>query len=286
MMSNEQVAKNWYSFLGYSDRCVRGGIDFFQDDAIYSQVFKKIPNETFWTNLGNDAYFTPSDELFDSGTPPVHLYLLVRVVAKYIDSRTISFRRNKEAAVARGVREGVLRRDPQTGRMMSSEEEVNRFLVDDSEYRLNIMLNNMKDILIELYSLVLSHRYGQLDSQLAKRILSSRDVARFVKSGCATEVAPVGDQDGTKIIGPIYEFLRYSTKQYYFDNQAEIQAAARLKAYLWQRRVVNRMRENVLRLSARIVDYNQPWKPEGKNFFESLPDQARVGRVPSGTEIT
>ena len=48
---------------------------------------------------------------------------------------------------------------------MSTEEEVSRFLADDGEYRLNIMLSNMKDVMIELFALVLSSRYGNIDAQ-------------------------------------------------------------------------------------------------------------------------
>ncbi len=154
---------------------------------------------------------------------------------------------------------------------MSTEEEVSRFLADDGEYRLNIMLSNMKDVMIELFALVLSSRYGNIDAQLANRILTSTEMAEFAVSACAPELAPVGEQNGERIIGPIYELLRYCTKQYFYANQAEIQAAPRVKAYLWHRRIVSKVRENVIKQSAKIIDYDEVWKPRGKKCFDSLP---------------
>ncbi len=200
----------------------------------------------------------------------MHTYLLAFIIAQYIDAMTPSFRQNKEEAIEPGVQQGSLKRDSQ-GRLVSTEDEVNRFLSDDGEYRLNIMLTNMKDITIELYALVLAARYGNIDAQLANKILTSGELSEYVTSACSPEKAPVLDQHGGAIIGPIYGFLRYCTQQYFYANQAEIHAAARMKAYLWQRKVVSKMRENVLKVAGRIAEFDVNWKPRGKNFLESLP---------------
>jgi hypothetical protein len=268
-LENSELCRIWYSFTGFSDRSVRGGIDFFQDDDIYAQIFKHTPNEKFRGEFASNPHFSPTDDWFEIGTPSPHVYLLAYVISKYINSRTLSSHKNKEDAIERGVKEGALKRDGQS-RLVSADDEVSRFLADDGEYRLNIMLSNMKDVMIELYALVLSSRYGNIDAQLATRVLTSPEMAEFVTSACAPELAPAAEQNGEKIIGPTYEFLRYCTKQYFYANQAEIQAAARIKSYLWHRRVVAKMRENVIKLSAKIIDYDEVWKPRGKKFFDSL----------------
>ena len=269
-IENSELCRIWYSFTGFSDRSVRGGIDFFDDPNIYSQIFKRMPNEKFWTEFANNPHFSPSEDWFEIGTPPVHAYLLAFVISKYIDFKTISSHKNKEDALERGVKEGSIRKDSQ-GRITSPDEDVSKFLADDGEYRLNIMLSNMKDITIELFALVLSSRYGNIDAQLATRILTSPELAEYVSSACAPEIAPGPEQNGQKIIAPTYEFLRYCTQQYFYANQAEIKAAPRIKAYLWYRRIVSKMRDNVCKLNAKIVEYDEIWKPRGKRFFESLP---------------
>jgi hypothetical protein len=269
-IENSELAKIWYSFIGFSDRTVHGGIDFFEDEVVYSQIFKRTPNDKFWHEFAANAHFSPDDDWFEIGDPPVHAYLLAFVISKYIDAKTLNPRQNKDDAIDRGVSKGFLRRDGQ-GRLTSTEEDVTNFLAEDDEYRLNIMLGNMKDIMVELSALVLSARYGNIDAQLANRILTSPELQTYVTSACSPEEAPDGDQNGSKIIGPTFQFLKYCTKQYFYANQAEIQAAARMKAYLWQRKVVNKMRENVLKLSPKITDYDVNWKPRGTGFFESLP---------------
>ncbi len=270
-IENKELAKVWYSFIGFSDQCVRGGIDFFEDEGIYSQVFKRSPNEKLWVEFAINPHFTPSEDWYEIGTPPVHTYLLAYVVAKYIDSQVLSFQRNKTDAISRGMREGTLRADPQ-GRLISSEDDLSKFLAEDGEYRLNIMLSNMTDILVELFALVLASRYSNINALLANKILNSTELDSYVKSGCAPEAAPGPEQTGGSVIGPTFQFLRYCTTQYFYANQAEIRAASRMKAYLWQRKVVNKMKDNVLKLSSQIAGYDESWKPRGKKFFESLPD--------------
>lgn len=269
-IENSELCRIWFSFTGFSDRSVRGGIDFFDDPTIYSQIFKRTPNEKFWAEFASNPHFSPSEDWFEIGTPSVHAYLLAFVISKYIDSKTISSHQNKEDALARGVREGSLKKDNQ-GRITSPDEDVNKFLADDGEYKLNIMLSNMKDITIELFALVLSSRYGNIDAQLATRILTSSELTEYVSSACAPETAPGPEQNGQKIIAPTYAFVRYCTQQYFYANQAEIKAAPRIKTYLWHRRIVSKMRDNVIKLNAKIVEYDEVWKPRGKRFFESLP---------------
>jgi len=276
-LENEKLARVWYSFIGYSDQAQQGGIDFFQDEPdeeeetdIYSRVFKRTTNEKFWKAFAANSHFSASDDWFEIGTPPVHTYLLAYIISEYIRSKTPSFRANKEEAIERGVTQAVLRRDGQ-GRLVSDDEEVSRYLFEDGEYRLNIMLANMKDVTLELYALVLAARYGNIDAPLSNKILNSDEMATYVASACSPEDAPGLDQNGKAVVGPIYGFLRYCAQQYFYANQAEIQAAARMKAYLWQRKVVNKMRENALKMADRITEFDVNWKPRGKKFFESLP---------------
>jgi hypothetical protein len=276
-LENEKLARVWYSFIGYSDQTQQGGISFFQDQRdeddetdMYSRIFKRTTNDKFWKEFSSNSHFVASDDWFEIGTPPVHTYLLAYALAEYIRSMTPSFRSNKEEAIERGVQQGILSRDGQ-GRLVSKEEDVSRFLFEDGEYRLNIMLANMKDVTLELYALVLAARYGNIDAQLSNKILNSQELTEYVTSACSPENAPGSDQNGKAVIGPIYGFLRYCTQQYFYANQAEIQAAARMKAYLWQRKVVNKMRENVLKTAGRITEFDVNWKPRGKSFFDSLP---------------
>lgn len=269
-IENKEMARIWYSFIGYSDQTEHGGIDFFQDESIYAQIFKRTTSEKFWKEFASSAHFSPTEDSLDIGTPSVHAYLLAYTIFQYIGEMTPSFGQNKDEAIERGVQQETLERDGQ-GRVISSEDKINQFLSEDGEYRLNIMLANMKDITLELYALVLAAKYGNIDGQLASKILTSSEMSDYISSACSPEKLPGTDQNGSAVIGPIYGFLRYCTQQYFYANQAEIQAAARMKAYLWQRKTVNKMRESVLKMSPRIADFDINWKARGKQFLDSLP---------------
>jgi hypothetical protein len=262
-IGNEELAKAWYAFIGHSDEVVRGGIDFFQTEEAYTQIFKRAPNSKFWSAYAQNASFVASEEYFDNITPSAYAYLLVYSINQYIRSKTISSRQNKQSAIERGRQEGKIKGN--------AEDQIIAFLVEDADYRINIMMSNMKDILTELFGLVLASKYGEINAQLASRLLNFPEVIEYLTSGFLPEKGPSSIQDGTRVFGPTYEFLRYCSQQFFFANRAEIQAAARLKSYLWQRKIVVRMKENLLKLDELVRDYDVNWKQRGKSFLESLP---------------
>jgi hypothetical protein len=201
----------------------------------------------------------------------VYQYLLAWILGQYVDSRRISFRVNREEAIRRGIDKAELKGDSANNRVLSSKEEVDRFLANDPGYKLNIMLNNMREVLIELYSFLLFRAYGSLEAQTARNLLTLTDITKFFETGCNPQQAPEGRQEGNGVFGPAFEFLRYCAKQYYFENRAEIEASPRLKSYLAHKKVVNAMRASLLHEDERIVDYSPVWKRPGYTFIKSLP---------------
>jgi hypothetical protein len=273
-IDSKQLAKDWFSWIGYSDRVLRGGLDFFAEQDVYNRVFKSRPNSAFWEESANSAYFHPSTEHFEPGIPSIYQYLLATAAAAYVDARRVGWRTNRQEALARGLARGQLRGDVDTERVTSSAREVDEFLAQDQEYRLNIILNNSRDILVELFAMVLARRYGSLTGGQSRRLLQMPSIEAFCTSAFNTRAAPQERQDGTAVLGPVYAFLQYSVKQYYFENKAEIQAKPRLKAYFFDRKTVDRLRDEVLRVDEDIRDWDQPWKSPGMAFTESLPELA------------
>jgi hypothetical protein len=277
---NDEVAKCWYSFIGNSEKASQGGIDYFRaklaetsnDVDLYDRIFKNCPNASFWAAFRDKAHFESKEEFFETQIPSVSQYLLAFVISRLLQAKRIAAKQNREQALARGTKLGKLKVDLTNQQMLSTKSEIDEFLTQDAEYKLNIMLNNMKEILLELFGFVLCRRYGPLHPPLCQKCLSMAELVQFIESGCDVSRAPGSVQTGHSVVGPIYEFIRYTMKQYYFENRAEVEAAARLKAYLWDRRVVTKMRESIISQDIAIVDFNVPWKPPGKGFLESLPD--------------
>jgi len=270
-IDNEKLAKAWYSWVGNSEKALKGGFNYFEDDDVYNRVFRSSPNTLFWEEFSSNSYFNPDERHFVPGIPSIYQYLLALSVFKFINIKRVSWRLNRESAVKRGVEQGSLRYDDNSQRMISNKVEIDEFLASDTNYRLNIMINNMNDILVELFSFLLSNKYGELSPSLCKKTLATDELSSFSKSHFHLEKMPREEQDGKQILGPLYAFIKHSIKQYYFKNKAEISAAPRLKAYLFQRRVVHRLKETLLSTNHEISDFVQPWKRENKPFLDTLP---------------
>lgn len=273
IIKNDLLSRVWYSWIGNSEKAVKGGLEYFENDDIYKMVFRSMPNEGFWEEFSSNNYFIPKENLFSPGTPTVHQFLLALLTYQIINSNKLSGKKNRENALSRGVQEGFLHADPITNRITSSKLEQDNYLNSRNEdYKINIMINNMNDIIVELFSFALTRRYCKLDPNTSKKLLELDEVTKYLTSNFFDIYKPADSQDGTKVFGPTYSFLRYVIKQYYYEYKAEINAAPRLKAYLFNRDVVFRLKEKMIYYNQTTKDYDDSWKLSRKTFFDSLPD--------------
>ena len=134
------------------------------------------------------------------------------------------------------------------------------------------MINNMREVIIELFSFILCRKYMVLDVQNIRKIMGMPSEALYLESGFDIGSLPGAKQDGSLIFGPTYDFLKDTLKEYYFEFQAEVKAAPRLKSYLAQRPTINKLRDSLIKRNNNIIEYDAPWKIVGKTFVDSLPD--------------
>lgn len=274
VLDNQELAKAWFSFMGHSHDALRGGFDYFTDgdeDSAYTRVFKSVPTPAFWSAFCQPS-FTPKKEYFAPGVPSVYQYLLSWGIARYIDQRRVSFKLNRQGAVKRGVRSGALKGDPDTGQCVSTSKEIDEYLSKDLDYFLNSMVNNMREVMIELYSFVLCLKYTECSAQFCQDLIGALPRHKqFLESACDAN-ALSAKQDGKSLLGPIYEFLKDCAQQYYFKYEAEIKAAPRLKSYLAQRATINRFRAIIPERNQSTKGYDVEWKKPNRTFVESLPE--------------
>jgi hypothetical protein len=274
LLDNQDLAKAWYAFTGHSHRALRGGIDYFEDepDGVYRRVFRSFPSPAFWSTFQAPT-FTLDEGLFEAGIPSAYQFLLAAGVGEYVDSRRVSFRVNRQEAIRRGLNNGELKGDEDTVNRKNTRREIDEYLSSDVDYNLNIMINNMREVMIELMAFILVNKFGPVDAQTAQTLIHAFPGEEcFINSGFYDLDDIQLTQTGQDLFGPSYEFLRDCIKQYYFEFQAEIAAAPRLKSYLAQRSTVNRMRDLLLRRNKAIREFDARWKLIGKTFFESLPE--------------
>jgi len=272
IIDNQDLAKLWYSFIGYSSHSLRGGVKFFEDesDNAYTKVFKTVPTPTFWSAF-RSANFSPNEDYYGPGAPSVYQYLLAHGIAKYIDAKRISYNKNRANAIKRGIIGGVLDGDLESGVSTNQRETIDKYLVSDIEYNINIILSNTREILIELYSFIFANKYAEVDAAFSKNIITNSNEKVFYSKGCDISAYPDTVKSANFIIPSTYEFIKDCMKQYYFEYESELKAAPRLKAYFWQRDTIAKIKLKVIQRNQSIRDYDQPWKLPGKTFIDSLP---------------
>ena len=275
VISNENLAKAWYAFIGYSHKALFGGIKYFDDESgVYDIVFKNIPSNDYWACF-SETYFDPDKkgkEYLSPGIPNVYQYLLAYGIDSYIKGRIISPRQNKLEAIKRGIERRDLEGDPETGECSSSEDKINEWLSKDNIYFRNIMISNMKEIFIELFAFILTIKYGTCDAHICKKIITeTRDESPYFEKGFSKDCLPLSRQDGNAIFSPIYDFLVYCVEQYRQKYFYEIKAAPRLKSYFAKRDTVIKFRNLLIDRNDETINLDEPWKKSRVSFLDSLP---------------
>lgn len=118
----------WYSFIGFSDKNVVGGIKYFEKENIYELLFNSNPNDSFWDYYFK-SIFIPELDFFDSSIPGPYQYLMSFGVSRFIKSKQLSNSKNRLDAIKRGIKNKELKGDEETGKLMSSDEEIGTYLV-------------------------------------------------------------------------------------------------------------------------------------------------------------
>jgi len=286
-VENEDVAKAWYSWIGYSGRALQGGTDYFGDDATYETVFKKRPLAAFWEAFGQPGFDKPGDDMFEALTPSAHQYLLARSVAAYVKESNPSPYRNRHESIMRLVKAKKIVGNVETGVPSASQSDIAKALSEDTQFIRTGYLYNMENVMAELYAFILCRRYGAIDPAKSRAILQHPDFAMWCHMGfnmTTEELSKKHQADG--ILWRIYEFLKWSIGSNYFTEfKFQIEAAARPKMYFARRESIREMKRILLESDELVCDGTYRWKTaQGKKFIESLPDltNGSIGTVPDG----
>lgn len=273
-LDNGELAQEWLAFVGFSDHTLRGGLDLFNDDAYYKPAFLAHPSAKFWNAIRAAPAAKPpvaDDEYLEDGAPSVNQYLLAHITSLWLDKRRISYQRSRAEAIERLTKQGKLCQDSRGAQIdpLRVESELNK----DTKYYLNIVLNNMRDVMLELYAMVLCIRYGPLTDETCRRILYYPPIRPYVEDPLKEVTENLHHRDGRHILNLTYEFLTFATQQFIVTYGNALRSQPRLKSYLAQRDTVNALRSFALECNKETVpEAVTRWCPTGKSFVENLPD--------------
>lgn len=274
-LDNERLAREWLAFMGYSHETLRGGLRLFDNDDLYGRAFLVCPKREFWQAIIKTPGNCPpvqSDEFFDEGSPSVSQYLLAHTVASLAKQRRVGFRKNRAEAIQRLSRKGRIRVDG-AGKPIEDAVTVESELNKDEQYFMGIVINNMQDVIIELYAMILCLKYGSLQDQKCGAILKYPPIRVHVENPHAVIEDDAKRATSKHVLNLIYEFIRFSLEQFVVKYGEVIRAQPRLKSYLAQRNTVDTLRSFLLEVNEqKVPNWVDTWCPGKCSFIDELPD--------------
>jgi hypothetical protein len=270
-INNEEMAKSWLSFIGFSkDASERiNAFEFEEEGGRYEWLFEKRPNSEHWNAISLGPQVTLQDDRFEPLPPSAAQYLLSYLILGFVRAFLPSPQTNKRACLERLEKSGKL-----TAR--SSQEDAAKAIMEDREYLLNQILLNMKEVIVELYAWIFVKTYGSLDDRRCRRLLELPSLASLVgKPDFKSYAAEVGqEQSGEKlknILFTCFEFIKEAVDRWMNMFRDDYLAAQRRIRFLHASETVTQLKDYLARTNEATKRSEYEWKPPQTRFLESLP---------------
>ena len=272
-IDNENLAKAWLSFIGFSKDASEKikAFESMDEGGRYEWLFEKRPSAEHWRAIARSAQVLFSDENFEPYTPEPGQYLLSHLIFEFVRAYLPSPQANRGGSITLLKGTGKITHN-------SSAEDINKALMDDEDYVLNQILYNMKEVIVELYAWILIRAYGPLDADTADKILqlpgirdlyAAPDFKSFVNNLRRTDLV---DSLENNLLFTCFEFIKEAVTRWKSTHEQEYSASQRRIRYLHSAKVVEQMKDFLSKTDEDTKRFGYPWKQPQTNFLDSLPN--------------
>jgi hypothetical protein len=273
VIDNQEAAKAWLCFIGYADEAGDRVTHFFSEDKIYDLAFGSRPSKEYWELFGKSLDWDKLRlEMIEWKQGEASQYLLAYFIWQYVNSFVPSPQKYRELALNEGVQAGRIKKA--SGSFTSTDREQDAYLSENTTYQTWRLMANMKELLTEIVSQVLTRRYGPLDGEVCAKLLLSFEAAQYRQSADTREVAQMAsaapDLASEEVFGRILRMLHFVCQQFWEDKKQQLLSTSRLRTYLLKRDMAESVKALVWEYNERI-NLDRAWKPQGKKFLDSLP---------------
>lgn len=272
-IDNEDLAKAWLSFIGFSKDASEkiNAFEMTDEGGRYEWLFERCPSTAHWEAITLGPQVEYSDENFEPSVPEPTQYLLSYLIYRFIKSYLPSPQANRSECVARLKGTGAIATNP-------SAEELNTALMANEVYVRNQILYNMKEVIVELYAWILIKVYGPLNADTAARILQLSGIRdlyqtpdfRSVVRNLRTEEAP--ENLLHNVLFTCFEFIREAVNRWKSEHEKEYLGQQRRIRYLHSIRVVEQMKDTLNNTNESTRQFGYDWKPPKIEFLKTLPE--------------
>lgn len=274
IVSNDEIAKAWLSFIGFSSLASEK-INAFEsvDDLLvagrYEWLFEKRPNAAHWNaiTLGPQPTFT--DEDFDPFSPAPEQYLLSYLILEFARAYLPSPQANKKACEQRLILSKKIKEG-------SSAEEKNKAMMEDDSYVLYQILSNMKEVIVELFAWVLVKTYGPITEVTARQLLHLPGLLDIYKNpdlkSYMNDIRQMEPKRKlTNMLFICMEFIKEGIMRWTSVNKREYLASQRRIRFLHSAATIEQMKGFLAQANESTRLFAEEWKPPDVSFLESLP---------------
>lgn len=277
-VGNEDLAKTWLSFIGFSKDGSENikAFDFEEQEnpergaiSRYEWLFELRPLDSHWEKIALGPQVKFNLDNFESGAPTPEHYLLSYLLYEFTKAYLPSPQANKTRCLDK-------LRSTEKITASTSAEETNKYLAEDTDYVENQVLYNMKEVIVELFAMILVKTYGGLNEETVKRILALEcfdslyacpDFKGYVKELDTLD-------EGKKISNVLFSgfgFIREAIRRWLSVNKQRYLSNQRRIRFLHSSATIEEFKDELIKTNADTKAFGYPWKGQDVEFFESLP---------------
>lgn len=267
-ISNDDVAKSWLAFIGFSKDASERINAFDLDSERYEWLFEKCPNTNHWNLLILGPQVRFLEENFESLSPSPEHYLLSYIIFEFVKAYLVSPQANKKQCEDRLVKSGRITQD-------SSDEDKKKFMMTDSKYVINQILYNMKAVIVELYVWILVKAYGDLNEETVKKIFQLPGFYELFEKPDFKDYVELLSMDSIErqkhILFTGFEFIRDAVGRWKGVNESKYLSASRRIRFLHSSETVENMKSFLEKANEDTAYDAYQWKPSNVKYIESIP---------------
>ena len=274
VIDNQEAAKAWLAFIGFSDLASDRVTHYFSDDKVYEKAFMTRPLDKHWTMMGeSDDFEDPRRlEALEPKQGDAKQYLFAYALWTFIKNFIPSPQEYREEALNQGVKDGSIKKA--SGSFTSPASEQDTYLADNYDYQTWRLMANMKEALVESATVLLIKKYGPLNPNVCWKLLQSFDVQPFLQSGDLRDLARragrAQDLEENAVFSRIARLLHHAAGQLWEDKKNQLGGTSRQRTIRFRRELVAEFKRKITEANQR-KNLEKAWKAAGKTFIESLP---------------
>lgn len=272
IIDNEDLAKCWLSFIGFSTLASEKirAFDKIEDKGNYEWLFEKRPLDEHWEKMAVGPQVKFDDNTFESFHPYPEQYLISYLIYMFIKVMIPSASKNRSDAIQR-LKDGE-KIDANT-----TLETINELLNGDDVYIKDRILDNMKEVLTELVAVILIRKYGPLDRDTSRRILKLKGFKELAEQpdfkNYIETINNFSIEDQQEIfLWKCYHFLSEVVDRWKINNKQKYLSSQRRIRLLHDSKTIEEFKNLLKETENATKQYGYVWKEPKVSFLNSLPE--------------